>query len=83
MMMRGIALAGILGCLFAFPVSGYASIPGAATSKSNEGRQSLRKLFIDFLDEEVARRGRQRVLESQKEELFRRFLIWQARRLAE
>lgn len=83
MMMRGIALAGIMSCLLAFPISGYASIPGAKTSKSSEGKQSLRKLFIDFLDEEVARRGRQRFLESQKEELFRRFLIWQARRLAE
>ncbi len=70
-----------IACLIVPPLSASALATGGSTPQPVEGKQRLRSLFIEFLDQEVIKHGRDHVLEQQKEDLFQRFLVWQARRL--
>lgn len=68
-------------CLIMPPISVSAAATGSPAQQAVDGKQRLRNLFIEFLDQEVIKHGRDHVLEQQKEDLFQRFLVWQARRL--
>ncbi|MEM6499419.1 MAG: hypothetical protein AAGB04_24220 [Pseudomonadota bacterium] len=70
-----------IACLILPPISASAMAAGSPTPKAVDGEQRLRNLFIEFLDQEVIKHGRDHVLDQQKEDLFQRFLVWQARRL--
>lgn len=75
--------AGATASVLLVSAAANATTPNSSSSAAVEdGRESLRRLFIQFLDQEVAAIGRERVLQLKKDELFQRFLLWHARRLA-